>query len=1085
MLFLLELILGRDWTANTDVILSRMAEDVHQHRGGRILLVPELVSHDMERRLCAAAGDTASRYAEVLSFTRLARRVADSVGSATMDCLDNGGRVVAMAAAARQLHGALKAYASVEAKPEFLTELVDAVDEFKRCCITAEQLRDAAKRSEGALAQKLEELALLLETYDALCQRGKRDPRDQMNWVLEELEDSDFVRQRVFYIDGFPDFTRQHMAILEHFIRESEQVVVSLNCDCVSSKLMAFEKAGETAAQIVKFAKLAGVEVKITLVPEKNETLSPVRQNLFQGKIQAEDFLSGKLQLFTSDSLYQECRSVAGRIMALVRGGSRYRDISVVCGDMSAYGPMIGLVFRRLGIPVYLSGTDDILNKSAVTTVLAGLEAALSGFEQKAVLRYLRSVLAPISPEKCDLVENYAIIWGITGNRWKEPFSNHPDGLSGTWNSHAQRTISVIEDARRVSMEPLEKLQKGFREATKLSDQVKALYGFLEDIRLGDRLMRMSDEMNREGDNRSAQIFNQLWEILLTAMEQLHDVLGETQWDEEAFQRLFTLLLSQYDVGTIPAALDCVTVGSVSAMRCQRSKHLFVLGATEGALPGYGGSCGVLTDQERDALRRLEISLTGGAMEGIQAEFAEVYGVFCGASETITVSCTGQPSYVYRRLAELSGGEEQVSAEDIPTADTLDAAGILAKYDAVDAAKELNLEKEYQELCVRRAYELGTVTREHISQLYGENLTLSASQVDRQAECRLSYFLKYGLRARERKEAVVDPAEFGTYVHAVLENTAREVMEKGGFHEVSLEDTLAIAKTHSDQYVAEHFSQLTSQRAEYLFRRNMQELDLVVRELWEELSEAGFAPTDFELHFGEGGKMSAIGVPSTQMNAVLQGFVDRVDTFEVAGVKYFRVVDYKTGKKEFDYCDVFNGVGLQMLLYLFALEQEGADMLGDKRIAAGVQYFPARVPYVNLDGADESEEKDRRSNWKRRGLLLNDELSLRAMDPDDAMPRLSCKRKKDGTLTGDLANRDQLSKLRQYVFAVLGNMVDEIASGKVEPNPYTRGTSHDACAFCPYGAICHKETVEGRRNYKTMTSQRFWEEIDKEVGSHG
>ena len=160
-------------------------------------------------------------------------------------------------------------------------------------------------------------------------------------------------------------------------------------------------------------------------------------------------------------------------------------------------------------------------------------------------------------------------------------------------------------------------------------------------------------------------------------------------------------------------------------------------------------------------------------------------------------------------------------------------------------------------------------------------------------------------------------------------------------------------------------------------------------------------------------------------------------------------------------------------------------MLGDKRIAAGVQYFPARVPYVNLDGADESEEKDRRSNWKRRGLLLNDELSLRAMDPDDAMPRLSCKRKKDGTLTGDLANRDQLSKLRQYVFAVLGNMVDEIASGQVEPNPYTRGTSHDACAFCPYGAICHKETVEGRRNYKTMTSQRFWEEIDKEVGSHG
>jgi ATP-dependent helicase/DNAse subunit B len=172
-----------------------------------------------------------------------------------------------------------------------------------------------------------------------------------------------------------------------------------------------------------------------------------------------------------------------------------------------------------------------------------------------------------------------------------------------------------------------------------------------------------------------------------------------------------------------------------------------------------------------------------------------------------------------------------------------------------------------------------------------------------------------------------------------------------------------------------------------------------------------------------------------------------------------------------------------MLLYLFAQEQEGQPLLGDKRIAAGVQYFPARVPYVSLEGADEDEDKDRKANWKRRGLLLADELSLEAMDPE--MSRLSCKRKKDGTLTGDLADREQLRQLRQYVFALLGKMVDEIASGKVEPNPYTRGSSHDACAFCPYGGICHKQSVPGRRNYKTMSSQRFWEEIEKEVKSHG
>ena len=105
---MLHLLLGTDWTANRDEVMKRIAADVAGRRGNRILMVPELISHETERRLCAAAGDTASRYAEVVSFTRLARRVADSMGSAAEECLDTGGRVVAMAAAAKNLSRTLE-----------------------------------------------------------------------------------------------------------------------------------------------------------------------------------------------------------------------------------------------------------------------------------------------------------------------------------------------------------------------------------------------------------------------------------------------------------------------------------------------------------------------------------------------------------------------------------------------------------------------------------------------------------------------------------------------------------------------------------------------------------------------------------------------------------------------------------------------------------------------------------------------------------------------------------------------------------------------------------------------------------------
>lgn len=1084
---MLNLLLGKDWTANRDEIFRRIARDVRMEQGGRILMVPELISHEAERTLCREAGDTASRFAEVLSFTRLARRVSETVGSAAQECMDNGGRVVAMAAAARQLSSRLKAYAAVETKPEFLTELIDGIDEFKRCCITPADLQFAAQATEGGLSQKLEELSLLMEAYDSLCARGKRDPRDQMFWLLEQLEQGDFGQNHVFYIDGFPDLTRQHMAILEYLITVSPSVTVSLNCDEPDSPLLAFEKAGATAKQLLQYARRAGVEVHIEVSDEESRPLAAVRNRLFQGPVESGREKE-RLHVLRAEDPWQETMSAARQIGELIRGGCRYRDITLVYTDPAVYPDLLRMVFNRMGIPVYQSGTEDILEKSIIATVLTALDAGLSGFDQKSVLRYLRSALSPLDQDTCDLLENYAIVWGIRGNRWTAPFENHPEGLGEEWTDDAQARLAELNAARAQTIDPLDRMQKAFRKAQCLREQVLALYRFLEDLGLERRLDEMAAEMDAAGDNRSAQILNQLWEILMSALEQMYDVLGDTVWEAEHFSRLLRLLLSQYDVGTIPPVLDAVQVGPISAMRCHREKYLFVLGAQEGCLPGYSGSRGVLTDQERVALRALGVPLTGGAMEGIQEEFAEIYGVFCGAQEQIWVSCSGeQPSFVFRRLAELAGGTGNADpGMDYALSNPMEAGAWLAGYGLAEEAERLGIGESYREVCRRRDYAFGKVEKEHVQGLYGKTLNLSASQVDTQAECRMSYFLKYGLKAKERKEAAVDPAEFGTYVHDVLEHTAKEVMNRGGFRKVSLEETLSIAHHRSEEYARERFSQIASQRFAYLFRRNIRELDMVVEELWTELKDSGFAPKGFEVEFGGKG-LNPIEIPNSSMKALLRGFVDRVDVWQSPGSLYYRIVDYKTGKKKFDYCDVFNGIGLQMLLYLFALKHHGDDLFGEKAVPAGVQYFPARAPYLSSDGKPEEDEAAelREKEWLRSGLLLKDEAVLQAMEPGEEPVRTGYQYDKNGALSGDVADREQLELLESYVFRVLEWMVADIASGNVEPNPYSRGSSHDACSFCPYGSVCHKESVEGRRNYQAMKAQKFWEELEKEMRTGG
>ena len=83
-----------------------------------------------------------------------------------------------------------------------------------------------------------------------------------------------------------------------------------------------------------------------------------------------------------------------------------------------------------------------------------------------------------------------------------------------------------------------------------------------------------------------------------------------------------------------------------------------------------------------------------------------------------------------------------------------------------------------------------------------------------------------------------------------------------------------------------------------------------------------------------------------------------------------------------------------MLLYLFALKHSGSDLLEYPAIPAGVLYFPARADYIGADGrlTEEGARKKRQSEWKRKGLLLNDRQVLEAMEPSESAQRIYSRR---------------------------------------------------------------------------------------------
>ena len=158
---MLRIIYGTAGTGKSAAIMDEIRRGADS--GERyILLVPEQYSHEAERELCAVCGDGLSLYAEVLSFTGLAREISSECGGAANEYLDKGGRLLCMALAADGLYSRLRVYGAARRKAELQTMLLGAVDEFKSACVTSERLMQASEACEGALGDKLHDLGLIL-----------------------------------------------------------------------------------------------------------------------------------------------------------------------------------------------------------------------------------------------------------------------------------------------------------------------------------------------------------------------------------------------------------------------------------------------------------------------------------------------------------------------------------------------------------------------------------------------------------------------------------------------------------------------------------------------------------------------------------------------------------------------------------------------------------------------------------------------------------------------------------------------------------------------------------------------------------
>lgn len=1134
----MRIVIGRAESGKTSLILSELAAKAQAGEGRQILLVPELFSHAYERRLAEATRNHGGRTAEVLTFSRLAGRVFAEAGGLADVALTPAGRLLTLTEAARRVDAGLGVYRGLSGKPALVKEILSILDECKTCRVLPEDTFRAAaalREDDPALADKLADLSQLYTMYDSLCETTLPDPREALTRMAEALPACAFLDGTDIYIDGFGSFTPQEVAVIDAFLQKGLPLTAAVTLDPAQTDI--FLSGGKTVSLLRRMAARHGVLAETidlgACKVEKPHDLAVLEREGLLPCTESAPSDGESVRIFYAASPFEECEHAAAYIRRKVaETGARWRDFAVISRDGDSYAAALQMAMARYDVPVFQSAKTDLLARPPLRLVTGALAVVTDGWRYEDVFGCLKTGLCALEPDEIDRLENYALTWRIRGGAWKADFTGHPDGYGQQMDEAARQALDELNALRRRAAAPFAALADGLSAAKTARDYVQALYDFLLAVGAPERMAAAAAAHEEAGELQLADEYRQLWDILVGAMEEMAWVCGGSAMDAAQFASLFTLVLGEYDVGSIPVSLDRVTCGAIDRV-CGGGhyKHVILLGVNDGVLPKAPKSAGVLSDGDRLALDSLGIALSATGAERMLMEQETIYKALACAGESLLLSChladaggkECRPSYLLGAFrGKLSGLPVDAGAEmldrdrlcaDRPAVELACAALSGAHTPAARAALAYFADDERVHRARNARAGRGPLqSRKTVEALYGKTPGLTASRVDLFYSCRFAFFMRHGLRAKPRKKAAFAAPETGTFIHYVLENTLAELDKlDGGARAASDEQAQKAMKKWVKAYVETFLGGLGAQTARfrYLFRRLVKMMGAILENVLDELRSSDFRPIDYELTFAFDGDLPPVRCAEGEDAVLLTGTADRVDGYIQNGRLYVRVMDYKSGKKSFSLSDVWNGLNLQLIIYLFAIQEEGLERYREKLAAAldavepaGVLYIPARDEALDLEADEPDADRLRalRDKALRRSGLVSDDMSLlEAMEHGLAgdgrfIPvklKAAKPTKKNPAPAPELAaasavaGLEKFGRLARFAQGKLIEMGRELKKGSIDAAPCRHGQALH-CDWCEFRAACRfDETMGDRvRSLAHLKDDEFWDAIEKGGDGH-
>lgn len=1097
---MLHLITGRSGSGKTTEIYRRLKQLATEERP-LFLLVPEQASYENERVLLTELGPVLSQRVQVISFTRMVSTVAREIGGLTGKRMSSTLSLLLMSQALHSVADSLVLYRRHVESPEYLQALTDILAECKQCVITPLTLEEsAAALPEGLLRKKLSELALIFGAYEALvAQASLVDPQDDLTWLADKLHESHIFDGASVFVDGFKGFTYQEERVLEQLMPRVDTLTVALCTDRATvgenDEFDRFSTAIRTAQQLRDACRS---EVKITRLDTNRRTADPALQALEAGCFAAGTAPytepTQAVTIAACDDRVEECRYAARLIRRLLREEGGYcRDFTVVTHESDQYTDILETALRREGLPCCRDYREPVQTQPLITLVESALAAVTGGWDSDDLLRMIKTGLVGFSAASGALLENYVFLWNIQGRRWCEPFTEHPEGIGKEVTPLSESRLQYVNLLRRRLVRPLENFAKRLSGLHTGHQFAQAVYALLAELRVARCVRLRVAKLDADREHALADHQARLWEYVMELLDTFATGLAETRLSAARFAELFRLAVSSDDLGSIPQGLDGVVIGTVDRIRYTQPHTVIVLGANEGVLPAYPSAHGLLTDYERQRLKDIGVNLADNADRQTAEERFYAYAAVAAPSKRLVVTYHRKnvkdqafPSSLVAEIKRLLPALKESDPAAVAAESEEDAFATFAVQYRDNTAEAASYREVFRSLPsyagrleAMDRLEEGFAFREPAvaRKLFGEMMSISPSRAEEFYRCRFKYFCNYGLHLKQRKPATVDSANVGTMAHDLLQTTLPVYCENGiqaVTHEQVIDDTKRFIADYADTNFGD--KEHRSARFEAMLGMLTAQCEYYVWRVVRELQQSRFQPVDYELPIGfpnENGDC----VPAWRLTLpngkqmLVNGQIDRVDLYKNGEQTFLRIVDYKTShSKTFDIANVLSGVDVQLMIYLFALCENGGARYNADLTPAGVFYLPSKLPEIKLLGSapEDKIESEKLRTMRSSGLVLDDPEVIRAMEADAAGIFIPVEYNDKGELKLDsLVTLEEFGKIRRHIEALLVDMVNLLHQGDIAALP--QETTYMPCTYCAYHDICGREKNDPAKEFTAMS----------------